>query len=276
MRLWTAPVWLRWVWPESQRKNRQRAGRLPRPFCFEVIWMNEAFSRTAIVLGDAAMERLARAHVAVLGLGGVGGYVVEGLARSGVGELTLVDQDEVGLTNLNRQLLSTVDTLGQPKAQAAAERVLSINPQCVVHPMVWRYDPDTREEFFTTRYDYIVDAIDLVSCKLDLIQTALERDIPIISALGTGDKVDPTQFHVADISKTQGCHLARIIRKELRRRGIRHHKVVYSPELPHAAQAPDETPPPGRRSIPGSVAWVPGCAGLILAGAVVMDLAAQP
>lgn len=237
--------------------------------------MNEAFSRTAIVLGDPAMERLARAHVAVLGLGGVGGYVVEALARSGVGELTLVDQDEIGPTNLNRQLLSTVDTLGLPKAQAAAQRVKSINPECVVHPMVWRYTPESREEFFATRYDYIVDAIDLVSCKLDLIQTALERDVPIISALGTGDKVDATQFQVADISKTSGCHLARIIRKELRRRGIRHHKVVFSPELPRSVQSADEAPPPGRRSIPGSVAWVPGCAGLILAGAVVMDLTQQ-
>lgn len=237
--------------------------------------MNEAFSRTAIVLGDPAMERLARAHVAVLGLGGVGGYVVEALARSGVGELTLVDQDEIGPTNLNRQLLSTVDTLGLPKAQAAAQRVKSINPECVVHPMVWRYTPESREEFLSTRYDYIVDAIDLVSCKLDLIQTALERGVPIISALGTGDKVDATQFQVADISKTSGCHLARIIRKELRRRGIRHHKVVFSPELPRSVQSAGEAPPPGRRSIPGSVAWVPGCAGLILAGAVVMDLTQQ-
>lgn len=234
--------------------------------------MNEAFSRTALVLGDQAMERLARAHVAVLGLGGVGGYAVEALARSGVGELTLVDQDQVGASNLNRQLLATVDTLGKPKALAAQERVLAINPACVTHPMVWRYSAETREEFFARRYDYIIDCIDLVSCKLDLIQTALARGVPIISALGTGNKVDPSQFRVADISKTQGCHLARIIRKELGRRGIRHHKVVYSPELPQAAQEPDEAPPPGRRAIPGSVAWVPGCAGLMLGGQVVLDL----
>lgn len=234
--------------------------------------MNDAFSRTALVLGDEAMEKLARAHVAVLGLGGVGGYAVEALARSGVGELTLIDQDEVGESNLNRQLLATVDTLGLPKAEAAARRVLSINPGCTVHPMVWRYEAQTREELFAARYDYIIDCIDLVSCKLDLIQTALERGVPIISALGTGNKVDPSQFRVADISKTQGCHLARVIRKELGRRGIRHHKVVFSPELPHAAQAPEEAPPPGRRSIPGSVAWVPGCAGLMLGGEVVMDL----
>ena len=221
--------------------------------------MEEAFSRTALVLGDRAMEKLGRSHVAVLGLGGVGGYAVEALGQS----------------NLNRQLLATVDTLGLPKAQAAAQRVLSINPRCKVHPMVWRYTAESREEFFTRRYDYIIDCIDLVSCKLDLIETALSRGIPIISALGTGNKVDAGQFQVADISKTQGCHLARIIRKELGRRGIRHHKVVFSPELPQAAQEPDEAPPPGRRSIPGSVAWVPGCAGLMLGGAVVMDLVAD-
>ncbi len=234
--------------------------------------MEGAFSRTALVLGDRAMEKLARSHVAVLGLGGVGGYAVEALARSGVGELTLIDQDELSQSNLNRQILATVDTVGRPKAQAAAERVRSINPSCAVHPLVFRYTAESREEFFATRYDYIVDCIDLVSCKLDLIETALSRGVPIISALGTGNKVDPTQFRVADISKTEGCHLARIIRKELRARGIHHHKVVFSPELPRRAQGSGETPPPGRRDVPGSVAWVPGCAGLILGGEVVMDL----
>ncbi len=234
--------------------------------------MNEAFSRTALVLGDQAMEKLERSHVAVLGLGGVGGYAVEALARSGVGRLTLIDQDEVGESNLNRQLLATADTLGMSKAQAAEKRVKSINPDCAVRPWVFRYCAETREEFFATRYDYIIDCIDLVSCKLDLIETALGRGIPIISALGTGNKVDPSQFRVADISKTEGCHLARIIRKELGRRGIRHHKVVFSPELPQRAQVSDETPPPGRRDLPGSVAWVPGCAGLMLGGQVVMDL----
>ncbi len=234
--------------------------------------MNEAFSRTALVLGDKGMEKLRRSHVAVLGLGGVGGYAVEALARSGVGELTLVDQDVLGVSNLNRQILATVQTVGMSKAEAAAQRVRSISPGCAVHPMTWRYTAENREEFFATRYDYIVDCIDLVSCKLDLIETALSRGIPIISALGTGNKVDPTQFRVADISKTEGCHLARIIRKELRARGILHHKVVFSPELPRTAQDAGETPPPGRRSIPGSVAWAPGCAGLMLGGQVVMDL----
>lgn len=239
--------------------------------------MQEAFSRTALVLGPQAVETLARSHVAVLGLGGVGGYAVEALARAGVGELTLADQDTVSVSNLNRQLLATVDTLDHSKAEVAARRVLSINPACAVHPMVYRYTADTRETFFSTRYDYIIDAIDLVSCKLDLIETALARNIPIISALGTGDKLDPAQFRITDISKTQGCHLARVIRKELRARGITHHKVLFSPELPHRSPAispapPTEAPPPGRRSTPGSVPWVPGCAGLMLAGAVVMDL----
>lgn len=237
--------------------------------------INEAFSRTALVLGDEAMEKLSKSHVAVLGLGGVGGYAVEALARSGVGELTLVDQDDIGPSNLNRQLLATLDTLGLPKAQAAEKRVHAINPECVTHPMVWRYTAETREEFFIGHYDYIIDCIDLVACKLDLIEAALHRGVPIISALGTGNKVDPTQFRIADISKTEGCHLARIIRKELRRRGIRHHKVLFSPELPQTAQVSEEEPPPGRRSIPGSVAWVPGCAGLMLGGQVVMELCSK-
>lgn len=235
--------------------------------------MNDAFSRTALVLGESALARLARAHVAVLGLGGVGGYAVEALARAGVGELTLIDEDVIAPTNLNRQLLATVDTIGTPKAEAAARRVAIINPDCKLHPLRFRYEAATRDEFFSVPYDYIVDAIDLVSCKLDLIETAHSRNIPIISALGTGDKVDGSAFRVTDISKTQGCHLARVLRKELRNRGIAHHKVVFSPELPRRGTvSPTETPPPGRRSIPGSTPWCPAVAGLLLAQAVVLDL----
>lgn len=234
--------------------------------------MDEAFSRTAIVLGDTALPILQRAHVAVVGLGGVGGGVVEGLARAGVGKLTLVDQDTLSPSNLNRQLLATQSTLGLPKAEAAARRVLDISPHCRAVPMVWRYTAQEREVFFSQSFDYIVDAIDLVSCKLDLIETALARSIPIISALGTGNKVDATAFQITDISKTHGCPLARIIRKELRSRGILHHKVLFSPEEPLVARPSDESPPPGRRAVPGSVPWVPTCAGLILAGQVVMDL----
>ena len=233
--------------------------------------MDEAFLRTEMLLGNAAMDRLSRCHVAVLGLGGVGSWCAEALARSGVGELTVADCDTVGRSNLNRQLVATLDSIGRPKATAMAERISQISPHCTVHPLIYRYTPDDRETFFAAPYDYIVDAIDLVSCKLDLIQTALARGIPIISALGTGNKLDPTRFQITDISKTQGCPLARVVRKELRNRGIHHHRVLWSDEEP-LKPSDGEVPPPGRRSIPGSVAWVPSCAGLMLAGAVVLEL----
>lgn len=238
--------------------------------------MNPDFSRTAFVLGDTALEHLAKAHVAVLGLGGVGSYAFEGLVRAGIGELTLIDEDVISPTNMNRQLLATIDAVGRPKAEVAAARAAAINPNCRLHPFRFRYEAATREEFFSSHYDYIVDAIDLVSCKLDLIETAHAKNIPIISALGTGDKVDGSAFRISDIAKTEGCHLARILRKELRNRGIAHHKVVFSPELPHRAEAVSlETPPPGRRAIPGSTPWCPAVAGLLLAQAVVLDLTAQ-
>ncbi|MEL4861268.1 tRNA threonylcarbamoyladenosine dehydratase [Pseudoflavonifractor phocaeensis] len=233
--------------------------------------MDEAFLRTEMLLGRKAMDKLARSHVAVLGLGGVGSWCAEALARSGVGALTLADCDEVGLSNLNRQLEATHATIGQPKADAMARRIEQLSPFCRLRPMNYRYTPEDRETFFAGNYDYIVDAIDLVSCKLDLIQTALSREIPIISALGTGNKLDPTQFRITDISKTQGCPLARVVRKELRERGILHHRVLWSAEPPQKPSQP-EAPPPGRRSVPGSVAWVPSCAGLMLAGDVVLRL----
>jgi tRNA A37 threonylcarbamoyladenosine dehydratase len=233
--------------------------------------MDEAFLRTEMLLGAPAMEKLAQSHVAVLGLGGVGSWCAETLARSGVGELTLVDHDEVGRTNLNRQLEATTATLGQPKALAMAERISLAAPSCKVHPLVYRYAPEDRETFFTAAYDFVVDAIDLVSCKLDLIETAQARSVPIISALGTGNKLDPSRFQITDISKTQSCPLARVIRKELRNRGIYHHRVLWSDEEPLVPSG-GEVPPPGRRSIPGSVAWVPSCAGLMLAGDVVLTL----
>ncbi|HJA63586.1 MAG TPA: tRNA threonylcarbamoyladenosine dehydratase [Candidatus Intestinimonas stercoravium] len=235
--------------------------------------MNDRFLRIQMLLGEPAMERLAAAHVCVLGLGGVGSWCAEALARSGVGALTLMDQDRVELTNLNRQAQALTSTLGLPKAEAMARRVADISPACKVRPVVGRYEPAARETFFSTDYDYIVDAIDLVSCKLDLIETALARKIPILSALGTGNKLDAAALRVSDISKTEGCPLARVVRKELRARGIHHHKVVWSPEPAHPAAQP-ETPPPGRRSVPASVMWVPAAAGLLLAGEVVMDLTA--
>lgn len=233
--------------------------------------MSDAFLREEMLLGAAAMQRLAQAHVIVFGIGGVGSYVAEGLARAGVGALTLVDSDTVGETNLNRQLCALHSTIGQYKSDVMARRILDINPDCRVTSMPELYNDERKERFFSQRYDYIVDAIDLVSCKLSLIQTALDRGIPIVSAMGTGNKLDPTQFCITDISKTSGCHLARIMRRELRARGIEHHTVLYSQELP---QKPDEleAPPPGRRTIPGSVSWVPSCAGLMLAGYVVQEL----
>ena len=234
--------------------------------------MDERFLRTQMLLGDGAMEKLAASHVAVFGLGGVGSWCAEALARSGVGALTLIDHDEVGLTNLNRQVEATLSTLGIPKAQAMANRIADINPQCHTTVRVEKYEAGNRESFFSTNYDYIVDCIDLVSCKLDLIETAITRSIPILSALGTGNKLDPSLFRIGDISKTEGCPLARVVRKELRARGIHHHRVLWSPEEPKAA-AQHEAPPPGRRSVPGSVAWVPPVAGLMMAGDVILTLA---
>lgn len=236
--------------------------------------MDDPFIRQQMLLGAAAMQRLRDAHVIVFGVGGVGSYAAEGLARAGIGALTLVDSDTVGLSNLNRQLCALHSTLGQYKSDVMAARILDINPDCRVTSMPMLYNEESKETFFAQRYDYIVDAIDLVSCKLSLIRTAKERGIPIISAMGTGNKLDPTRFCITDISKTSGCHLARVMRRELRNRGILHHTVLYSEELPQTPEAL-EVPPPGRRSIPASVSWVPSCAGLMLAGYVVQELAAQ-
>lgn len=235
--------------------------------------MDETFLRNEMMLGKPAMEKLKQSHVCVFGLGGVGSYAVEALARSGIGELTLVDQDAYGQSNINRQLGALQSTVGRSKAQVLAERVLDINPSCILHPVVGRYEAEKREAFFAD-YDYIVDAIDLVSCKVDLIVTAMERQIPIISALGTGNKLDPSRLEVTDLSKTKGCPLARVMRRELGRLGIKHLKVVYSSEEPCPTEQL-EAPPPGRRSVPASVPWVPSVAGLMLGGAVVMDLCAD-
>lgn len=237
--------------------------------------MDNQFLRTQMLLGDEAMARLARSHVAVFGLGGVGSYAVEALVRSGVGELTLIDDDSVSVTNLNRQLEALHSTVGQSKTDALAARCRDINPGAVLHLICARYDAAHREDFFTARYDYIIDAIDTVSSKLDLIQTAQSRSIPIISAMGTGNKTDPSKLCIEDISKTYNCSLARVMRKELRERGVKHLRVVYSPELPAKPQAL-EAPPPGRRSVPASLVWVPGCAGLMMAGDVILTLAGHP
>lgn len=238
--------------------------------------MKEQFLRNEMLWGPEGQEKLSAAHVIVFGLGGVGSYAAECLARAGIGELTLVDSDTVSVTNLNRQLEALWSTVGQPKAEAAARRIRDIHPEAVLHPVHGLYDAAHREDFFPAgcRYDYIVDAIDLVSCKLDLAETARRLDIPLIMALGTGNKLDPTLLRAADISETYGCPLARVMRKELRNRGILHQKVVFSPE--QAAPARQlEAPPPGRRSVPASNPWLPAAAGLLLGSVVVRDILDQ-
>lgn len=233
--------------------------------------MNEQFLRTEMLLGADAMEKLNGSHVAVFGLGGVGSWCAEALARAGVGTLTLVDDDMVSPTNLNRQVQATYSSIGQPKAIAMSVRLRDINPNGKFIAKCFRYSAAGREDFFPADYDYVVDAIDLVSCKLDLIETAISQGIPIVSALGTGNKLDAAQFQITDISQTSGCPLARIVRKELRARGIEHLKVVFSPE-PAAETTQPETPPPGRRSVPASAPWVPPVAGFLLAQTVILDL----
>ena len=243
--------------------------------------MQNQFSRTELLLGPEAVEHLSGCRVAVFGIGGVGGYAVEGLARSGVGALDLIDNDRVSLTNLNRQLYATHRTIGQYKVDVAEERVREINPDCRVTTYKTFYLPDTRAMFDFSQYDYVVDAIDTVTGKLALIEQAQEAGTPVISAMGAGNKLDPTAFRVTDIYKTSVCPLARIIRSECRKRGIKHLKVVYSTEEPvRPLEDPeadgicpaDPRESIARRDIPGSTAFVPSVAGLIIAGEVVRDL----
>ena len=235
--------------------------------------MREEFSRMGLLLGEEALSRLEGARVAVFGLGGVGGYTVEALARAGIGKLDLIDSDTVSLSNRNRQILATRSTLGLPKTEAAKRRILDINEEAQVTTWELFYNADTADMIDLGMYDYIVDAIDTVTAKLLLIQRAHEAGTPIISCMGTGNKLDPTAFQVTDISRTSMCPLARVMRKELGKRGIKHLKVVYSQEeamTPHGAE--EEMAALGKRQIPGSVSFVPGAAGLILAGEVIRDL----
>ena len=235
--------------------------------------MQSQFSRTELLLGSDAMERLYKARVAVFGIGGVGGYAVEALVRSGIGTLDLFDHDTVSLTNLNRQIIATHATVGMPKVEAARQRILAINPNAIVNAHQVFYTPDTADQFDFTKYDYIIDAIDTVTGKLCIIQNAVAAGVPVISCMGTGNKLDASALQVTDISKTTFCPLARIMRKELRKRGIEHLTVVYSTEealTPVGAE--EEAAALGKRTIPGSTAFVPGAAGLILAGQVIRDL----
>ena len=232
--------------------------------------MDERRLRARMLLGDAAMERLWQSHAAVFGLGGVGSWCAEALARSGIGRLTLIDMDSVSASNINRQLCALGSTIGRPKAELMAERIRDINPDIEVTAIAARYESENRERFFAD-YDYVVDAIDLVSCKIDLIMSCRERNLSIISALGTGNKRDASLLRIDDISKTSGCALARVVRRELRARGVLHHPVVFSPEAPMEPRQL-EAPPPGRRSVPGSLVWVPATAGLLLCQHVVTEL----
>ena len=226
--------------------------------------------RAEMLLGHEAMETLENSHVAVFGLGGVGSWCAEALARSGVGRMTLIDRDTVGESNINRQLCAYTSTVGRAKTVVMAEHLRDVNPDIRVSCIEGHYEAADRERFFAD-YDFVVDCIDLVSCKIDLILSCRERGIPIVSALGTGNKRDAQQLRLDDISKTFGCTFARVVRKELRARGVEHHPVVYSPEEPMEA-AQFEAPPPGRRSVPGSLVWVPASAGMLLCQYVVQEL----
>ena len=239
--------------------------------------MLNQFSRTQLLLGSEAMEYLAQCRVAVFGVGGVGGYAVEALARSGIGALDLIDDDKVCLTNLNRQLYATHSTVGKYKVDAAEQRIRDINPDCRVTTYKTFFLPETEDQFDFSQYDYVVDAIDTVKGKLALAEKAQAAGTPIICAMGAGNKLDPTAFRVADIYQTSVCPLARVMRTECRRRGIKKLKVVYSRETPTRplGEIPvDERPGSSRRDIPGSTAFVPAAAGLIIAGEVIKDLCA--
>ncbi len=242
------------------------------------MWTNDLqFSRTELLLGRDAMERLQSSRVAVFGIGGVGSYTAEALARAGIGQLDLIDSDTVSITNINRQLIATHSTAGLLKVEAAKQRLLDINPQLQINLWPVFYTPETADRFDFTQYDYIVDAIDTVTGKLCLAERAFAAGTPIISCMGAGNKLDGTAFRVADISKTSICPLARVMRKELKKRGISHMKVVYSTEdalTPVGAEA--EAAALGKRQIPGSMPYIPGIAGLILAGEVIKDLARGP
>ena len=251
--------------------------------------MLNQFSRTQLLLGEEAMERLAESRVAIFGIGGVGGYVCEALVRSGVGEFDLIDDDKVCLTNLNRQIIATRKTVGKYKADVMKERMLEINPNVKVHVHKCFFLPENAREFPFEKYDYVVDAVDTVTAKIEIILQAQKEKVPVISCMGAGNKLDASAFRVADIYKTKMCPLAKVMRRELKKRGVRKLKVVYSEEKPKRPLEDMSIScrahcicPPGtkhkcteRRDIPGSVAFVPSVAGLILAGEVVRDLVGQ-
>lgn len=254
--------------------------------------MREELSRTGMLIGEEGIDKLQNARVAVFGIGGVGGYVVEALARSGVGTLDLIDNDTVALSNLNRQIIATHDTVGQLKVDAMKKRILSINPEVQVHAHACFFLPENADCFDFTEYDYVVDAVDTVTAKLEIIMRAKAAGVPVISCMGAGNKLDPTKFEVTDIYKTTMCPLAKVMRRELKKRGVDKLKVVYSTEQalqPMSVEVSKQEPAQGaqeqcgvaadteatnatRRSTPGSIAFVPAVAGLIAAGEVIKDL----
>lgn len=239
--------------------------------------MLNQFTRTELLLGKEAMEKLARSRVAVFGIGGVGGYTVEALVRSGIGAIDIVDNDKVSLTNINRQIYATMNTIGKYKVDVAAERIAEINPQVTVRAYKTFYTPETACQFDFTQYDYVVDAIDTVTGKIGLVVQAQQAGTPIISSMGAGNKLDPTAFQVADIYETSVCPLAKVMRKELSRRGVKALKVVYSKEKPlepidEIESSCKEQENVTKRQVPGSVAFVPSVVGLIIAGEVIKDL----
>ncbi len=231
------------------------------------------FSRQMLLLGEESQKKLERSAVLLFGVGGVGSYVAEALARAGVGRITLIDPDEVALSNCNRQLAALHSTLGQKKAQVMARRIQDINPQCQAEALCLFYGPETRGQIRMTEYDYIVDAIDTVSSKLLLAEEAQRAGVPLIASMGTGNKLDPSRFRIGDISETSVCPLARVMRRELKARGIFHLEVLWSDEKPLTPLSGGEAPPPGRRQTPGSLSFVPSVAGLMIAGHVILRLA---
>lgn len=247
--------------------------------------MPDQFARTALLLGEAAMERLRNARVAVFGVGGVGGYVCEALARSGVGSIEIIDKDRVDLTNLNRQIIATHASLGRYKVDVMKERILDINPEAEVTARRCFFLPENAGDFFFDTYDYVVDAVDTVTAKLEIVLRAQAAGVPVISSMGAGNKLDPGGFRVADIYETSVCPLARVMRRELRKRGVKSLKVVYSTEEPVQPGEPqksggnvlqgEQQENGERRSVPGSVAYVPSVAGLMAASEVIRDLSAE-
>ncbi len=235
--------------------------------------MLEQFVRSELLLGKEAMDRLEQSRVAVFGVGGVGGFVVEALARTGVGAIDLIDHDEVSLSNVNRQIIATLSSVGKKKVDVMKERIMDINPKCQVRTYPCFYLPENKDTFDFSQYDYVVDAVDTVTAKLQIIMEAKEKGVPVISSMGAGNKWNPAEFEVADISKTSVCPLAKVMRRELKKRGIEHCKVVYSKEK---ALTPlyesQEVLAPGKKQTPGSLAFVPSVAGLILASEVIKDL----